>query len=270
MPAPGSEYQVWPWRPWPASWRSARTMVPGSQVAAARCVESMESKCRIWRSWNALRRRSRSIIRVPRRATPPGPEGTPSRLRSEPRPLGSGPFLVGQAGSLQRVGNPLGAPVNGVPSGSRAACQPAPQLCTFARSSYQLQAEAQVHRAGGVRDGAGGDEIGAHVGVVADVFQGDAAGEFHLGAAGDFADPIGGLVRREVVPQEVLRAAFQCLVEFLAGAHFNLHGEPAVARALQSVAHAACRRDVIVLDQNGVVEAHAVVPHAPGRGGRLL
>ena len=75
---------------------------------------------------------------------------------------------------------------------------------------------------GRVRDGAGGHEVGADVGVVANVSEGDAAGEFHLGAAGDFADPVGGFVRREVVQQEVLRAAFQGLMEFLAGAHLDL------------------------------------------------
>ena len=76
---------------------------------------------------------------------------------------------------------------------------PAPQWSIRARSWYQLQAEAEVHGAGGVGDGAGGDEIGAHVGIVADVFEGDAAGEFDLGAAGDFADPVGGFVGGEVI-----------------------------------------------------------------------
>src|ERR1035441_10022192 len=36
-------------------------------------------------------------------------------------------FHVGQDGILRRVGNPPGAPVIGVPSGPRAACQAAPQ-----------------------------------------------------------------------------------------------------------------------------------------------
>src|SRR5450756_2801678 len=106
-------------------------MVPGSQPAAARWVESRESKCRMCRSGNTRRRRARPIIRAPQ---------TPvSELRSD-----------AQGGAL-------------------------------CHRSYELQAEADVHGAGGVGDGAGGDEVGAHVGVVADVFEGDAAGELNLG-----------------------------------------------------------------------------------------
>src|ERR1035437_9479801 len=220
MPMPGSECQVWPWRPRPASWRSARTIVPGSQPAAARWVESRESKWRIWRSGNARRRRARSIMRAPQ---------TPvSELRSD-----------AQGGAL-------------------------------CHRSYELQAETDVHGAGGVGDGAAGDEVGAHVGVVADVFESDAAGEFDLGAAGDFADPVGGFVGGEVIQQQMGGAALQGLVEFLAGADFDLDGESAMAGALEGVAHAAGRRDVVVLDQDGIVEAHAVVHHAPGRGGCLF
>src|ERR1035437_1698719 len=220
MPVPGSECQVWPWRPRPASWRSARTILPGSQPAAARWVESRESKWRIWRSGTARRRRARSIMRAPQ---------TPvSELRSD-----------AQGGAL-------------------------------CHRSYELQAETDVHGAGGVGDGAGGDEVGADVGVVADVLEGDTAGEFDLGAAGDFADPIGGFVGGEVVEQQMGSAAFEGLVEFLAGADFDLDGGSAVPGALQRVAHAAGRRDVVVLDQDGIVEAHAVVHHAPCRGGCLF
>ena len=80
-------------------------------------------------------------------------------------------------------------------------------------------------------DGAGGDEVGADVGVIADVVQGDAAGEFDFGAAGDFADPVGGFVRREVVEQQVGGAAIERFVEFLAGADFDFDGESAASRA---------------------------------------
>jgi len=37
-----------------------------------------------------------------------------------------------------------------------------------------------------------------------------------------------------------------------------------VARSLQGVVHAAGRGDVVVLDQDGIVEAHAVVGDATG------
>src|ERR1017187_7795700 len=198
MPAPASECQAWPCRPWPASWRSARTMVPGSQVAAMRCVESTESKCRIWRSGKARRRRARSIMEVLRQVAQALVPAV-SRLVSTP--------VRGRCGvSKASVGRSADA-------AGKSACA--------TRSSYQLQAEAQVHGAGGMGDSAGRDEIGAHIGVVAHVGEGDAAGEFHLGAAGDFADPIGGLVGGEVVQQEVLRAAFQGPVEFLAGADLD-------------------------------------------------
>src|SRR3954465_1366326 len=107
--------------------------------------------------------------------------------------------------------------------------------------SYQLQAEAEVHGAGGVGDGAGGDEVGADIGVVADVIESDAAGEFDFGAAGDFADPIGGLVGSEVVEQQVSGAAIEGFVEFLAGADFDFDGESGGARAFEGVAYAAGR-----------------------------
>ena len=45
--------------------------------------------------------------------------------------------------------------------------------------SCQLQAEADVHGARGMGDGAGGNEVGAGLGVGAHVFAGDAAGKFH-------------------------------------------------------------------------------------------
>src|SRR5450756_2314161 len=70
--------------------------------------------------------------------------------------------------------------------------------------------------------------------------------------------------------QQMGGAAIQGLVEFLAGADFDLDGEPAMPRALQRVAHAAGRRDVVVLDQDGIVEAHAVVGDAAAGGGGLL
>src|ERR1035438_85830 len=62
-------------------------------------------------------------------------------------------------------------------------------------------------------------------------------------------------------------AAFEGLVEFLAGAVFDLDWKSGVAGAVESVAHAAGRGDVVVLDQDGIVEAHAVVHNAPSESG---
>src|ERR1035438_9587796 len=62
-------------------------------------------------------------------------------------------------------------------------------------------------------------------------------------------------------------AAFEGLVEFLAGAVFDLDWKSGVAGAVESVAHAAGRGDVVVLDQDGIVEANAVVQNAPGESG---
>ena len=76
-----------------------------------------------------------------------------------------------------------------------------------------------------------GDEVGAGLGVGADGLERDAAGEFDLGAAGDFADPVGGFGGREVVEQQVGGAAVQGLAQFLAGADFDLDRQAARQRA---------------------------------------
>ena len=132
----------------------------------------------------------------------------------------------------------------------------------------QLQAEADVHGAGGVGDGAGGDEVGAGLGVGADGLERDAAGELDLGAAGDLADPLGGFGGRQVVEQEMVGAAVQRFAQFRAGADFDLDRQVRATRARSmALAHSARRGDVVVLDQNRVVEAHAVVGDAAGGGG---
>src|SRR5437660_12761311 len=57
---------------------------------------------------------------------------------------------------------------------------------------FELQSKVDVDGAGRVRDGATGDEVSAGLGVGADVFERDAAGEFDLGAAIDVLDPLAG------------------------------------------------------------------------------
>ena len=62
-------------------------------------------------------------------------------------------------------------------------------------------------------------------------------------------------------------AGFERLVQFGAGAHFDLDGQAGRTGALERRPHAAGGGDVVVLDQDGVEEAHAVVGDAAGRGG---
>src|SRR5258708_7783302 len=49
-------------------------------------------------------------------------------------------------------------------------------------TSKGIDAAVDIHRASGVRDGPGGDEIGPRLGVGANVRERDAAGNFRLGA----------------------------------------------------------------------------------------
>src|SRR6185369_10003717 len=77
-----------------------------------------------------------------------------------------------------------------------------------------------------------------------------------------------GFVRCEVIEQQVGGAAVEGFVEFLASADFDLDGESAGACAFEGIAHTSGGGDVIVLDQDGVVQAHAVIGDAArGRGG---
>ncbi len=138
-------------------------------------------------------------------------------------------------------------------------------------TSEQLQAEAQIDCGGGVGDGSGGDEVGSGFGVGADVLQGDSAGDFDGGTPGDFADPIGGFGGREVVEQELGGAVVEGFAELGPGADFDLDGKLAGGpRVLQGLADSAGGCDVVVLNQNGVVEALAVVGDSSGGRGAFF
>ena len=54
------------------------------------------------------------------------------------------------------------------------------------------------------------------------------------------------------------------------GADFNLDWQVAVSKSFKSRPHAACRGDVVVLDENGVIQPHPVVPDAAGSGRELF
>ena len=59
-------------------------------------------------------------------------------------------------------------------------------------------------------------------------------------------------------------------MKFIERADFDLDRQPGRARILDCLAHSTRRRDVIVLDQDRVEQAHAMVCHsARGRGGLL-
>src|SRR5262249_13597946 len=117
--------------------------------------------------------------------------------------------------------------------------------------------------------GAGGDVVGAGFGVGADGFERDAAAQFDLSAASDFGDPVSGFGGGEVIEEEGRGAGIEGFAELFAGAHFDFGGGAAGgAGSLDGGAHSAGGGDVIVLDQDRVVEAHAVIVGAAGlRGG---
>ena len=79
-----------------------------------------------------------------------------------------------------------------------------------------------------------------------------------------------GFFGRQVVEQQPAGAGIQRLAQFFAGADFDFDGQAAGARPLDGVADAARRGDVVVLDQDGVEESHAVVGDAAGGGGHLF
>ncbi len=60
---------------------------------------------------------------------------------------------------------------------------------------------------------------------------------------------------------------FERFVQLIRGADFDFDGESGLLRVFDRLADAAGGRDVVVLDQDRVIEAHAVVCHsARGRG----
>src|SRR4051812_21558234 len=77
----------------------------------------------------------------------------------------------------------------------------------------ELQAEGDVHGAGGVGDGAGGDVVGAGLGVGADGVEGNAPGELDLRATGDLGDPVAGFGGGQVVEEEMGGAAVESFAE---------------------------------------------------------
>jgi len=90
-------------------------------------------------------------------------------------------------------------------------------------SDHLLEAEADVHGARRVGDGAGGNEIRTGFRVGADISEGDAAGKLDLGAAGDLVDSTrAAFFGREIVEQQPdLARGIQRLTQFFAGMDFD-------------------------------------------------
>jgi len=72
--------------------------------------------------------------------------------------------------------------------------------------------------------------------------------------------PCFGFARAEIVEQKMIGLIGERFIEFVHGADFDLDWQlRGGARVGDCARDTACRRDVIVLDQDGVVETHAVV-----------
>src|SRR4051794_12472616 len=138
--------------------------------------------------------------------------------------------------------------------------EPVDRSQTFiGRSSSQFETETDVDCGSGVGDGADGDKIGAGLGVGADAVEIDASREFDGGAAVHRAYPFLGLLRGEIVEQQMGGARRQRLIQFSQCADFNLDRQVGGARVFDCLANSSCRGDVVVLDQYRIVETHPVV-----------
>src|SRR5258706_5719282 len=96
---------------------------------------------------------------------------------------------------------------------NQSICRPGRRPRTSARSMSppessldgpleSIDAAIEINRRGRVRDGSGGNEIGASLGVPAHIRKRDAAGDFGFGAARDEPDFFRGLLRCHIVQQE--------------------------------------------------------------------
>ena len=138
------------------------------------------------------------------------------------------------------------------------------------RYSGEGEAEVDVHGAGGVGDGAGGDEVGASLGVGADGLEGDAAGEFDRGSARDAGDPLTGLVGGQIVEKQAGGSGGEGFVEFVQSPDFDFGRQWLAVGGGEGGGDAARGGDVVIFDEDGVEEAVAVVGGATGGGGHLF
>ena len=94
------------------------------------------------------------------------------------------------------------------------------------------------------------------------ILAGDTAGDLHQGAAFDNGHCLSDLGQRHVVEHDDVRARRQCLLDLLQVFGFDFDFQQmgrGSAHALDRRGNAAADGDVVVLDENTVVEPHAVV-----------
>ena len=96
------------------------------------------------------------------------------------------------------------------------------------------------------------------------MFERNSPGKFDRGAAIDVADPFAGFGWSEIIEQQMRSAAGERFVELGAGANFDLDRNIGMLQQHPKPRARLPRRDVIVLDENRVEEAHAVVRYAAG------
>ena len=122
-----------------------------------------------------------------------------------------------------------------------------------------------------MRERADGDEVDAGLGDRADGVERDAAGRLELGAAGDERDGARELGRRHVVEQDPVGAGVERLAHLRRASRTRPRpagrspGRGATASAID-----AGEPQVVVLDQDAVVEAEAVVRAAAAADRVLL
>jgi len=146
-------------------------------------------------------------------------------------------------------------------------------LCGFPRVSWPIsggfsgdKVQADVHGAGGMGDGADGDEIDAGGGDGADGFQVHAAAGFGAGAAGNELYGAAQLGGGHVVEQDDIRARRGGLGDLGEGVRLHLDLEPGefFARAGDGGGDGVGRfvvqgDEVIVLDEDHIVQAKPMI-----------
>src|SRR5579872_6786157 len=140
---------------------------------------------------------------------------------------------------------------------------------SFARTdtrSKGIDATVYIDGGSGVGDGAGGNEIGPGFGEGANVFERNTAGDLGLRAVIDEANFDSGLLRRHVVEQQSVSSTGKRVFDFGSGADLDFDRFLGGPGALDRGADAAGQPDMVVLDQDRIVQAHAVI-HGSARGG---
>ncbi len=127
-------------------------------------------------------------------------------------------------------------------------------------------------------NGARGDEVRSGFGVRSHVVEGDAAGDLHARPPCQMPDQFRRAGGGKVIQQQVRRARGERFIRFGLRADFHLddgvrRAAPLRAKrqsALDGGAYSSRRGDVVVLNQNRVEQADAMIPDAARRGRPLF